>query len=247
MLRIKVEPFIFPVSQCSRCWKLGHSIKTCPSNKVVCPKCGAHHANCETKSFKCVNCSGCHMALSRSCPLYIKEKRLREIMAKFNCTYKKAMAMYVEPTISIDYSEKNDNLKSHSLVITENTSSVVADNLSTQSTSCPEKKTEVIKKSILKKKAKSKELIEWNNCLGEKSDTSLNKQDSEYINSNINHPKDQSSSRRSFSDFLSRLKEIIYFRNCPLFTKVKNIFKLCTEWITLVIESVLESPWLQIL
>ncbi|XP_050358727.1 uncharacterized protein LOC126779020 [Nymphalis io] len=28
-----VTPFVFPVTQCSRCWRYGHTIKICPSNK----------------------------------------------------------------------------------------------------------------------------------------------------------------------------------------------------------------------
>lgn len=37
------------------------------------------------------------MALSRTCPIYLKERRLRELMAEFNCTYRKALSMYVPP------------------------------------------------------------------------------------------------------------------------------------------------------
>ncbi|KAF9417095.1 hypothetical protein HW555_005714 [Spodoptera exigua] len=94
-LRIRVEQYIFPVTQCSRCWKLGHTTQRCPSTKIICPKCSGNHNNCETTLFKCPNCSGQHMALVRSCPSYLKEKRLREIMAEYNCTYRRALTMYV--------------------------------------------------------------------------------------------------------------------------------------------------------
>lgn len=95
-LRIKVEPFVFPVTQCSKCWRFGHSQARCPSDKVICPKCGEKHANCNTQTFKCVNCQGDHMALNKlSCPIFLKEKRIREIMSEFNCTYRKARLIYV--------------------------------------------------------------------------------------------------------------------------------------------------------
>ncbi|XP_063891873.1 uncharacterized protein LOC135117209, partial [Helicoverpa armigera] len=98
-LRIKVTPYLFPVSQCSKCWKYGHLYKKCPSSKVVCPKCGGPHENCETETFRCVNCSGKHMALAKnSCPVFLKEKKIREIMNEFNCTYRKALSVYVPPS-----------------------------------------------------------------------------------------------------------------------------------------------------
>ncbi|XP_039753381.1 uncharacterized protein LOC120628823 [Pararge aegeria] len=94
-LRIKVEKYIFPVTQCSRCWRFGHLNKFCPSNKIVCPKCTKNHANCETTSYLCSNCSGTHMALDKDCSVYKKEKKIREIMSEFNCSYRKAMSMFV--------------------------------------------------------------------------------------------------------------------------------------------------------
>lgn len=97
-LRVAVEPYEFPVTQCSRCWKFGHTLKVCPSNRIVCPKCKQNHPNCEATKFVCANCSGNHMALARICPIYLKEKRLRQLMADFNCTYKRALTIYVPPS-----------------------------------------------------------------------------------------------------------------------------------------------------
>lgn len=96
-LKINVEPYVFPVTQCSRCWRFGHSLRVCPSKKIVCPKCGKGHANCESSIFKCVNCTGNHLSLDRSCPAFKKEKQLRDIMAEFNCSYRKALQMHVPP------------------------------------------------------------------------------------------------------------------------------------------------------
>ncbi|XP_047537863.1 uncharacterized protein LOC125071585 [Vanessa atalanta] len=95
-LRINVDSYTFPVSQCSRCWKLGHTLSRCPSDKIICPKCGGNHANCETKTFVCVNCQGPHMALNKGCPVFLNEKKIREIMSQFNCTYRKARTMLPE-------------------------------------------------------------------------------------------------------------------------------------------------------
>lgn len=97
-MRVNVVPYVFPVTQCSRCWKFGHTRLLCPSKKVVCPKCTKSHENCETTSFRCVNCTGDHMALQKICPVYKKERRIRELMSEFNCTYRKALTLYVPPS-----------------------------------------------------------------------------------------------------------------------------------------------------
>ncbi|XP_047986411.1 uncharacterized protein LOC125226469 [Leguminivora glycinivorella] len=81
--KFNVEKYIFPVTQCSGCWKFGHIIKVCPTKKILCPKCGSEdHANCELKTYKCLNCKGLHFVLDRSCPMYQKEKEIRNIMSK---------------------------------------------------------------------------------------------------------------------------------------------------------------------
>lgn len=94
--RFKVEPYTFPVSQCSFCWRYGHTTRTCPNNKTVCPKCGGSHNNCETTQFRCVNCSGRHISFSKLCPIFLKEKKIRETMSKNNVTYKMALSMYLD-------------------------------------------------------------------------------------------------------------------------------------------------------
>lgn len=96
--RAQVSPYIYPVTQCSRCWRFGHSIRMCPSLKIICPKCTRPHANCETTTFKCNNCAGQHMAMAKICPVFKKEKRIRELMSEFNVSYKKAITIYVPPS-----------------------------------------------------------------------------------------------------------------------------------------------------
>lgn len=94
--RFAIEPYVFPVTQCSGCWKFGHLIRNCPINKVICPKCGGCHNNCETSEYTCINCKGAHMALSRECPVFLKEKKIRYIMSRQNCTYKTALETYLK-------------------------------------------------------------------------------------------------------------------------------------------------------
>lgn len=110
--RFKVEPYMFPVTQCSGCWKFGHIIRTCPSGKIVCPKCGENHPNCDTTRYICINCKGEHMALNKSCPVFIKEKKIRCIMRDMNCTYRKALAVYLEKN-EAEKKEKDQQIESY--------------------------------------------------------------------------------------------------------------------------------------
>lgn len=96
-MRVVVEPFVFQVTQCSKCWRYGHTIKMCPSKSFLCPKCGGKHENCESTIFRCINCCMNHMALDRNCPVFRREKKLRDIMSEFNVSYRKALDMYVPP------------------------------------------------------------------------------------------------------------------------------------------------------
>lgn len=90
--RMKIESFIFPVTQCGKCWKYGHIKRFCPSNTIICPKCGKKHENCDTNKYKCVNCKGDHMSFVKSmCPAFHKEKTIRQYMSEHNCTYKVAV------------------------------------------------------------------------------------------------------------------------------------------------------------
>jgi len=76
------------ISQCDRCWSLGHDSDRCrPKDVVVCPLCGGahakdvHHKKCPNVSKHtevyctcppvCINCR-CERALSSSCPLRSK-------------------------------------------------------------------------------------------------------------------------------------------------------------------------------
>lgn len=114
--RFRVERYIFPVSQCSNCWKFGHIKKFCPTKKIRCPKCGKEHENCETDRVVCPNCKGPHMALDKTCPAFLKEKEIRTLMSVRNISYRKALEIYLKDNnkgkrftkISPDLDEKTE-------------------------------------------------------------------------------------------------------------------------------------------
>lgn len=115
--RFKVEPYVFPVSQCSGCWKYGHLIRQCPTKKIICPKCGGQHINCEASEYYCINCKGDHMSLSKNCPLFLKEKQIRLLMSQENCTYKKALNIYLQ---KYDINDRTVEINSNSINNTPN-------------------------------------------------------------------------------------------------------------------------------
>lgn len=103
--RFEIEQYTFPVTQCSGCWKFGHLLRACPTKKAKCPKCGGGHPNCETTNYKCLNCNGPHMSLDKECPMFLKETEIRSIMARENCTYKKALDVFVK--------NQSENMRHH--------------------------------------------------------------------------------------------------------------------------------------
>lgn len=114
--RFKVEPYTFPVSQCSGCWKYGHIRKYCPGKKVLCPKCGQNHTNCETEVFKCLNCNGPHMSFDKTCPMFQREKEIRNVMCKENCSYRKALELL---SINKKFLQKISTNEIHTMDISE--------------------------------------------------------------------------------------------------------------------------------
>lgn len=62
-----VKPFIEKVTQCKKCWRLGHSEKVCRRSKGVCSKCGSSHEGTCDKMPMCVNCGKFHDAKDYNC------------------------------------------------------------------------------------------------------------------------------------------------------------------------------------
>lgn len=246
--RTHVTPYIYPVTQCSRCWRFGHSIRLCPSLKMICPKCTKSHANCETTQFKCNNCTGKHMAMAKICPTYMKEKRLRELMAEFNCSYKKAITLYVPPSPRGLDSAHDQPLPSNTYI-----SSPEQPQLNTildidaaptyarvtkynQKKSKKSSKTERNKNYKKPLKEKEKEIFDWVSDLSE-DECRLEEQ-----------PKDSSNSidsnKLSWRLLLKKLKEkILEEGNSSWEDKIKSCVKIIAEGLlSLVMQFISDQP-----
>lgn len=250
-LRIKVEPYVFPVSQCSRCWKYGHIHKKCPSAKVVCPKCGKNHDNCETTNMICVNCKGGHISLSKTCPIFLKEKRLRELMSEFNCTYRKALNIYVpkdEPTHQPVFtagkrqdieSDVQPGFQADDLGPTQTTNSQVYTKVTTKAQVHKQNEKPPFKQKQKKEDKSELEFMEWSRTEGEEyNDTERKK-----WNGSEEKQRDV-----SFKELLQRLQEIIFMKGSTIQMIFKGVIKTCIEWLILVVvDNVADWPILKLI
>lgn len=269
-LRIKVDPYVFPVSQCSKCWRLGHTRSRCPSEKATCPKCSGKHENCDTNIFVCVNCKGDHMALNKTaCPMYLKEKKIREIMSQRNCTYRKARTLYapnspperdivIEPFEFPELRPSNTisappvfspilSLKSKQLAKpVPSFSDVVTFQAEVHSDiNSRESKRTIKPKNRNKQEAspgaqqRPKKSPEWIQDFT----PSYNK--TEQIQDTLEEERGKKRDV-TFGELLSRLKEIVFVKNLPLQEKIMSVIKCCAEWLILIIvECISEWPFLK--
>ncbi|CAG9114217.1 unnamed protein product [Plutella xylostella] len=243
--RTEVEPYVFPVTQCSRCWKFGHSQRICPSSKITCPKCGGNHPNCEITSYKCVNCSGKHISLSKLCPVFIKERKLREIMAEFNCTYRKALTMYSPPSPPVEMNQRINKPTQLTVEAPPTQSNVYAPLLLDQP-QCSPTYAEVVrttaeayttdntkgKRRSSKKKGKNRAEETLTGVVVSSDECS-----SEYEKENT--------SRKSpiLKDLLEKIKDIIFIKTYSVEEKIQKSFKLLFDWtISLFIDLISEWP-----
>jgi len=90
-IRVPVDLYIPNPLRCYKCQKYGHGSKTCRGS-AVCVKCGgAGHDGSDCSGVtKCANCGGGHMASSKECPVWVREKRVQKIKAEQGCTFPEA-------------------------------------------------------------------------------------------------------------------------------------------------------------
>ncbi|XP_044755120.1 uncharacterized protein LOC123314072 [Coccinella septempunctata] len=87
-----VSPFKQRVIQCHRCFRYGHTDKMCRS-EIRCGRCGNTHATaeCESPILHCLHCDGTHASNDRTCPMFQKQKVIKNIMAERNISFKEAI------------------------------------------------------------------------------------------------------------------------------------------------------------
>lgn len=267
-MKVKVEPYVFPVTQCSRCWRFGHTLKMCPSKRVVCPKCSGKHDNCAITIYKCINCNMNHMALDRSCPEYRREKKIRQIMAEFNVSYRKAVTMYVpsqhnieEVTNAVEQSFPDLPRLSRRLPLPTNQVTVetptaealtyaqaASSHVGYVGCSNIQKESIITNEGKKKKKQKKKKQKPEANA-DEENQMSTNSDE------NVSEDSEREKNRKrgkipykneSFANLLKQLSNIFCSYNLSLNDKIEKIAKLSVEWIiSWVLGNISNLPFLQ--
>lgn len=84
----RVELYVFPVKQCQKCWKFGHTQKFC-RGKEICRQCSSEHPKDQqcTKASRCVNCGGKHQAADKVCKERKRRENILNTMRKEGLTY----------------------------------------------------------------------------------------------------------------------------------------------------------------
>lgn len=96
-----VEGYIYPVIQCGKCLKYGHTYNQCRNVKQVCKKCGGNHiaSECDKDLPYCIYCnSESHSSVDKNCPVYVKQKRIKQIMSEKNLSFREAESIEKLPT-----------------------------------------------------------------------------------------------------------------------------------------------------
>lgn len=246
-MKVKVEPYVFPVTQCSKCWRYGHTHKMCPSKKSYCPKCAGKHETCDITIYKCINCTGSHRAMHKSCPVYVKEKQIRDLMAEHNCSYRKAMTMYVPPPIPVDTEEyfpptassqediplvpsrssfppQESRLPTYAQKAAATTSRQEPTPMQIEETATSSKETTKKKKNRKKNKESNLDDIFMTETLSDVDSDSKNQSDSEQTRHS--RPK----SDLSFNRLLLQLKNIIFQRDISIICKIQKVIQTSIDF-----------------
>ena len=90
-LNIEVRLYIPNPLRCFRCQKYGHGQSSC-SGSQVCFRCGkeGHDGDSCHDRLQCANCKGNHMASSKECPMWSREKEVQKIKTERNCSFPEA-------------------------------------------------------------------------------------------------------------------------------------------------------------
>lgn len=99
-----VEPYIYPVVQCFKCLRYGHTSKQCKSSDNKCRKCSKTHTNnetCESELPFCIYCkTNDHSSVTKLCPMYTKQYNIKKLMALENTSFKEAETLVNNPSYS---------------------------------------------------------------------------------------------------------------------------------------------------
>lgn len=96
-----VEAYRYPVILCTACLRYGHTATLCKSTSRKCRRCGESHetTDCDSDLQFCIYCkTNEHSSVSKLCPHFLKQKRIKAIMAEQNLSFKEAESIEKNPS-----------------------------------------------------------------------------------------------------------------------------------------------------
>ncbi|KAL0878506.1 hypothetical protein ABMA27_003600 [Loxostege sticticalis] len=103
---IPVETYQLPTIQCMNCCRFGHVKAQCRS-QPRCFRCAQSHSaegcNVQEDKASCINCSGPHFALNKSCPEHSRQKSIKITMSQDNVSYQQASSLF--PAVRRSYAD----------------------------------------------------------------------------------------------------------------------------------------------
>ncbi|XP_076622838.1 uncharacterized protein LOC143342627 [Colletes latitarsis] len=106
LYNVKVHTYVEPIKTCWNCLRYGHSTKFCRGHKV-CRDCGQqvtedrHECPITSQESVCHHCKGDHRTFNQSCPTYLKNKKIKEIMAYDSLGFCEAKELVDQPLDSL--------------------------------------------------------------------------------------------------------------------------------------------------
>lgn len=184
------------------------------------------------------------MTLDRSCPLYLKEKKIRDLMAQFNCTYKKALMIYVPPVSPTPVQEP--------LTFTQDVIEPVSYDCAIEDAGgCSQEKQTYA--AVVKPKARTKKPPVKKNAprcptpFVPEVDFYSSSPEQEKFHSSP-RKQEKSENEVKFEELLSKLANAIFFKSGTFFEKLKCIIRHCLEWLILVaVENISDWPALKMI
>lgn len=180
------------------------------------------------------------MSLVKICPAFIKEKRLRNIMAEFNCTYRQALMIYVPPKEDEPDENYNKGNNPVSSIHDKNLFPKLAtprraplvDHLTVETEAVIHHEEECIRYKIppRPKKTRTRRRIEE-----ETDDFDYQFPAEEEPKQNVESERKENRDSGKFSELLSRLKEILFLRGMSFQAKINSAVKSCVEWLISVV------------
>lgn len=115
---VEVEPFVQRVVQCFKCLRYGHVAKQCRSTNSICNYCGKtrdENHTCNSEDKFCLHCKSYgHPTISKDCPVFKNQLKIKQYMASSNVTFSEAKkrieSSYADTLITSNRFELLNNL-----------------------------------------------------------------------------------------------------------------------------------------